>query len=334
MAFSQIATSVTILNSGLIGYCGVSLTNFATSGLSAIAAGSSVEIAGAFFKADADVTINASSWTAITTATTAYLHLTPSGTAGSQIISAEWSATEPVWNTSKQGWYASAGSLVRVVAGAYKDGPTSQSAKIFLGLNQNQFNSYRMHGFKTVISTVGSSTFTVPNNVYRLSVNIVGGGGGGAGGTTSPSVYGGGGGGGTYITKADATVFSVFPGQVISYTVGTGGAAGGYGVGGSSGSVSIFNGITASGGGGGFSALTGGSAPSVFGGVSGCNGELGSGLPGGRGGGGGCGNGATFISTATPGLFGGGGGGGLAATSGSAYVAGASGGNGIIIVEY
>lgn len=137
MAFSQIATSVTILNSGLIGYHGVSLTNIATSALSVIAAGSSIEIAGAFFKADTDITPNASSWTAITTATNAYLGLTPSGTAGSQILSAAYVSTTPVWSTSKQGWYTSAGSNIRIVSKEYKNSNTSALAKYIIKKEQD-----------------------------------------------------------------------------------------------------------------------------------------------------------------------------------------------------
>lgn len=342
MSFSQIATSVTILNSGLIGYCGVSLTNFDSSALSAIAAGSSVEIAGAFFKADADVTINASSWTAITTATTAYLHLTPSGTAGSQIISAAWSSTIPVWSTSKQGWYSSAGSSVRVVAKSYKDGPTSQSGKIFLGSNQNQFDSYKMHGFTTVISTVGSSTFTVPTNTYRLKVFILGGGGGGAGAyTTVATILGGGGGGGTSIHNGDAILINVQPNEIINYTIGTGGSAGGLNANGGTGGASIFGSYTASGGSGGkaysfsSSPLAGGAGAILkYGGAYGCSGEYETAVAlGGNGGGATGGPGGNQYTPAISGLYGGGGGGGGGAVVSGAS-SGAAGGSGLIVVEY
>jgi hypothetical protein len=120
----------------MIGYQGISLTNLNTSAASSIAAGSKIEVAGSWFSYASDDLPNASSWTAITTATTAYLQLVPSGTAGSQILSASWTATEPVWSTSKQGWYASAGSASRVVVSAYKSGTSSQEYKhIFNGLD-------------------------------------------------------------------------------------------------------------------------------------------------------------------------------------------------------
>jgi hypothetical protein len=137
MAGAQISTSVTILNS-LKGYIGLSLTNFSTSAISQIAVGSVVEVAGAFFNFASNDTINASSWTAITTATTAYIALTPSGTTGSQILTASYIAGPPAWNTSNQGWYASAGSNTRVVGGIYKNSPTSYTKKFLITGNMSQ----------------------------------------------------------------------------------------------------------------------------------------------------------------------------------------------------
>lgn len=127
MPGSQIATSVTIISSGLKGYQAISLTEFDTSAESAIAAGSTVEIAGAFFIFSTEESVTG--FSAITTATSAYLALTPSGSAGSQIVNASWTDTAPVWVTSKAGWYASADSVVRVVAVAGKSSPTSSQVK-------------------------------------------------------------------------------------------------------------------------------------------------------------------------------------------------------------
>lgn len=125
---TQIVTSVTVINS-LLGFNGVSLTGYTTSALTTIAAGSKLEIGGAFFHWATAETPVASSWTAITTATTCYLKCTPSGSAGTQISTARWSAVTPVWSESKQGWYASAASVARVVASAYKLSATQQMTK-------------------------------------------------------------------------------------------------------------------------------------------------------------------------------------------------------------
>lgn len=137
MAFNQVATGISIINTGHPGSIALSLTNFTTSATSNIAAGSAVEISNAYFLADSDVTPNASSWTAITTATTAYLALTPSGTAGSQIITASWVSTLPSWDTAKQGWYTTAPSTIRVVASAYKGGTSSYWQKRLINYGQS-----------------------------------------------------------------------------------------------------------------------------------------------------------------------------------------------------
>lgn len=128
MAGSQISTSVSIIDN-LKGYMALSLTEYNTSAAAAIAAGSVVEIAGAFFTFAGDETPNASSWTAIATGSTAYLALTASGTAGSQIVNAEYTATAPTWRDDLQGWYASAASSVRVIGSVYKAESTSYYPK-------------------------------------------------------------------------------------------------------------------------------------------------------------------------------------------------------------
>jgi hypothetical protein len=117
MAGSQIATSVTIINS-LFGFQAISLTEFGTSAESSIAAGSKVEIGGAFFTFATDEGVTG--FSAITTGATCYIAMTPSGTAGSQIVTATWTETEPVWDDAKQGWYQSAGSITRYVAASKK----------------------------------------------------------------------------------------------------------------------------------------------------------------------------------------------------------------------
>ena len=118
MAGSQISTSVTIINS-LLGYQAVSFSVIDGT-LPDIAAGSKVEISSGFFTFDSDETPQASTWTAIGTNSTVYITLTPSGSAGTQIVTAKWTDTDPVWSDSKQGWYATVASTVRYVASAHK----------------------------------------------------------------------------------------------------------------------------------------------------------------------------------------------------------------------
>lgn len=67
--------------------------------------------------------------------------------------------------------------------------------------------------------TNGTTTFTVPQGVYSLTLEAWGGGGGGSY-SNSAGAAGGGGGGGAYAKS----IVSVTPGQTLTLTVGTGGA--------------------------------------------------------------------------------------------------------------
>jgi len=94
---------------------------------------------------------------------------------------------------------------------------------------------------------LSSGSFTVPGGVYSLEVLVVAGGGGG-GSSGGLNVPGGGGGGGVIYVPA----YAVTPGQVITATVGNGGARG------ASGQNSVFGTQTAIGGGyGGFETAAG-----------------------------------------------------------------------------
>ena len=135
MAGSQIATSVTIINS-LLGFEAVSLTTVGST--PAIAAGSKVEIGSAFFTFESDDTPQASTWSSISTGETAYITLTPTGVAGSQTLVKRWSSTAPTWNDSRQGWYDSTvTSVIRYVAAAYKGGATTYGDKVILESEQS-----------------------------------------------------------------------------------------------------------------------------------------------------------------------------------------------------
>ncbi len=129
MGFDQTSvSSLTIISSFLNkGFMALSLTDFTTSAQSLIASGSAVEVVNTCFYADSNITI--SGFSAITTATTCYIHLLTSGTAPTQILSAQWSSTAPVWVEGRNGWYASAGSAVRVIGSAYKVSATQQECK-------------------------------------------------------------------------------------------------------------------------------------------------------------------------------------------------------------
>lgn len=97
----------------------------------------------------------------------------------------------------------------------------------------------------TVLYLTHSGNFTVPANVYKLDLFLVGGGGAGNRYSYSSSrpQYPGGGGGGFCNLIYDA---AVTPGQVIPYTIGAGGVANG-----GDGGITTFASFKAKGGGGG-----------------------------------------------------------------------------------
>lgn len=80
-------------------------------------------------------------------------------------------------------------------------------------------------GFSTINVFTTNTTFTVPDNVYKLKFFVTGGGGGGGGAAKYKNdryYHGGGGGaGGTSIGTVDVT-----PGEGITLTIGDGGTAG------------------------------------------------------------------------------------------------------------
>jgi hypothetical protein len=184
------------------------------------------------------------------------------------------------------------------------------------------------------LSFTSSGTWTVPSNVYKAKITLIGGGGGGStGGAPYPS--GGGGAGGALIKVTPVT-----PGQVLTITIGNGGAIN------SNGGASTVTGtgisLTANGGGGGASSSSanpgfpgvGGTASGGDLNYSGSNGAYSGGLYSAVGGFGG--SAALIGRIAGGGIDGGantGGGGGGLNSSPFPTVAGV-GGSGLCIIEY
>lgn len=185
-----------------------------------------------------------------------------------------------------------------------------------------------------------SGTFVVPDNIFRIAVEIWGAGGGGANENGGGSVGGGGGGGGYGFQ-----FFAVTPAQAITVTVGTGGAGGASGV---AGGPSAFLTMTAGGGGGalvdgggigwsdpGDGGLVTGANFSIKGGVGHSNAANTSGGVGGDSPNGGQGGAPSLTAARLIGIAPGGGGGGgtqPGLTGGLLSATGAAGANGRIIV--
>lgn len=172
---SQIATSVTAFTSAAKGFQAISLSAIATSSAPTIMAGSVLEVAGAIFHWTTEETPAASSWTAIATATSAYLICTPSGSAGSQILTTTYTSSAPVWVDAKVAFYTSAGSNIRAIAHVYKTGTTAYDYKSIL----RPFNNEDIAGIGTQeVKVYGSTGWHIKgiNPGIRLENTAAGGG--------------------------------------------------------------------------------------------------------------------------------------------------------------
>jgi hypothetical protein len=196
-------------------------------------------------------------------------------------------------------------------------------------------------GFSQMQAFTASGSFTVPVNVTRIKVTVIGGGG--AGGSNGSCPGGGGGAGGSAI----AILTSLTPGAIVPITVGAGGTASASSTGSSGGTSSFGTYASATGGTGGvggssYGPMAGGQGGAGVGGTINNNGSYGTdcvlyGARGGDGGGPGNGRGTTGALTgiAAQGYGGGGGGGGSNSTTGAGIGAlGGAGAAGIVIVEY
>ncbi len=195
-----------------------------------------------------------------------------------------------------------------------------------------------------VFSTPGAGSWTVPCGVTYVTVAVYGGGGGGGGSNTAGQAGGGGGAGGYAETG-----FIVTPGDVIPFTIGTGGSAGGpAGNGGAGGQTNLqpYSGLTAFGGSGGLCENNGGGGgaggtTTLFGTyIFGENGNAGGASIGGHGGSNNGPNGGSGGLGGAAGVNGGNGfslgsgGGGGGSKSGGANTSGGAGAGGGVVFTY
>lgn len=100
-----------VLDATRLGFSAIELTEWTTSTVPKIAAGSKVEVNGAMYKFDADETITGSPSDGLV-----YIKVVPSGDS----ITAEFTNTAPVWRNDLHGYYESAVSVNRYVATVQK----------------------------------------------------------------------------------------------------------------------------------------------------------------------------------------------------------------------
>lgn len=116
MATQIVDIDINILEKQLLGYYGISTTNW-TGGTPSIASGSKWECAGALYEATSDTDCGTvGEFGAIGNDTLAYCYYSPVD------LAFHWTATAPDFSTSKQGFYGSGGSATyRYVLSVYKD---------------------------------------------------------------------------------------------------------------------------------------------------------------------------------------------------------------------
>ena len=100
-----------VLDATRLGFSAIELTEWNTSTVPKIAAGSKVEVNGALYKFDADETITGSPSDGLV-----YIKVVPSGDS----ITAEFTNTAPTWRNDLHGYYESAVSVNRYVATVQK----------------------------------------------------------------------------------------------------------------------------------------------------------------------------------------------------------------------
>jgi len=177
---------------------------------------------------------------------------------------------------------------------------TNSQNQIYTEARSWQIAADAIPGTLTVTS-VGTTYWTIPANVFSITIEAWAGGGGGGSRTTNG--LGGGGGGGAYSKK---NAYSVTPGQTLPITVGEGGSAGNNGgnsyvvntstllaIGGSGVPVNTSTGVA------GGPAASGVGDTKYSGGNGGNGGNI-SGMDNGGGGGGGAGNANNGVGGTTP----------------------------------
>jgi len=221
MANSDVSTRDTQLEKQRLGYIAISFSNMDNTSEPKIQAGSVVEIAGTLYSVSSEE--SNSDWGTISNSTQAYLILDPASDSSS--FSAKWSDSTPVWSEAKYGWYGDGTNEDadnRYVLRCYKDSSGDYIEKY---LYRQLYNNIYHVGDVSVngrmplsevetLSTAGSSTWTVPREVYRIKATIIGAGGGGGGSdnsdgssgdsTTFNSITAGGGAGGRAASSSHA----------------------------------------------------------------------------------------------------------------------------------
>ena len=157
------------------GFINVSLTALSTTAVPDVEVGSAWEIGGSIYEVDTgDET--PSGWSGISNDTQVYIKFTASGEA------LEFTTTAPSYSAAKGGWYS---GNDRYLARVYKDSSGNAAGKAVYPQWPETY-AYIPGGlsggnipFSNIETLTSGSSWTVPDDVYRVKATIVGAGGGG-----------------------------------------------------------------------------------------------------------------------------------------------------------
>lgn len=156
------------------GKFGLSLTNYNTTSLPAIASGSWCEVAGSIYKWTIEEAISGS----LSSSAVNYIKLVPSGSGDTAIVTATWTTSAPTWSDAYQGWYD---GTSRYIGGCYYDatGPTYYAKWVWTepraDFLQDRYTANLRYGIKTIHWSAWNMNSTATLGVtFELGSTIAG----------------------------------------------------------------------------------------------------------------------------------------------------------------
>jgi len=144
------------------GKLGLSLTNYDSDSLPAIASGSWAEVAGSIYKWTSEEAISGSPSANVIN----YIKLVPGGSGDTAYVTATWTDSAPTWSDAYQGYYD---GTSRYVAGCYYDGTNYKLKWIYWNRDCGPINKY--YSPPMVPGSLSSTNNYLQNYGSDLSIN-------------------------------------------------------------------------------------------------------------------------------------------------------------------
>lgn len=167
---SDWSTWITRQERGERGHLQLSLTNFAATTASTVATGSVIECAGSLYTFT-DTSISLATGTA-SAAVSVYFVVIPS--AGGTTCTIEMNSVAPTWVDAKQGFYASAASISRVIGGCYIGSSLVYYRKWLY--EETALSSLRRYGDGTIEASgkISGTSAVISGTLYAVDIVAVG----------------------------------------------------------------------------------------------------------------------------------------------------------------